>query len=530
MIKNIELHKRKAISNLPLILIILDGWGIASPNAGNAISLAKTAIFNDLMAKYPSSSLFADGEYVGLPKGQVGNSEAGHMNIGAGRVVEQDAVRINNSIKNGTFYKNSAFLQAINHAKKNNSNIHLMGLLSGESSPHSDPSHIVALLNLLNRQKMKNVYLHLFTDGRDSPRYASLKLVEDLQKKFFSGEQIASIIGRFFAMDRKKSWDRTEMAYDSLVVGTGRKAPNAQTAITEAYNRGESDEYIEPYVIFRKDKPTGRISNGDSIIFFNLRSDRARQLAKAFMQKNFSQNNENSFKRKKILSDICFVAMTDFGPELDEVLTAYPSIDVKQTLPMQLKDFRQLYISETEKYAHVTYFLNGGYMGKVDAEDHVCLPSPDVKFYDEVPGMCTENLTNQVSKFLKNKQYDFYVLNYAAPDMIGHTGNLKAAIKCCQIIDKNLGELVNNFLSHNGTVIITADHGNIEKMINLETGEIYTEHTANKVPFIIVNDQLKKSTKLKNGCLSDITPTILYLLGLDKPIEMTGKSLIEFKK
>jgi 2,3-bisphosphoglycerate-independent phosphoglycerate mutase len=529
MNKKIESIKGKK-TNLPLILIILDGWGIAPSNKGNAISLAKTSYINDLAAKYPSSSLFAAGEYVGLPKDQVGNSEAGHMNIGAGRVVEQDAVRINNSIKDGTFFKNTAFLQAINHSKKNNSNLHLIGLLSGDSSPHSDPKHIVALLNLFNRHKNKNVFLHLFTDGRDSPRYASLKLVEELQKNFFSNEQIASIIGRFYAMDRKKSWDRTEMAYNALVSGIGRFAPNAPSAITEAYNRGESDEFIEPYIIYQDNKPTARINDGDSIIFINLRSDRARQLAKAFMQKNFSQNNEDSFKRKKTLSNICFVAMTDFGPELDEVLTAYPSIDVKQTLPMQVKDLRQLYISETEKYAHVTYFFNGGYMGKVDDEDHVCLPSPDVKFYDEVPGMSTEDLTDQINKFLKTDKYDFYVLNFAAPDMIGHTGNLKAAIECCQIVDKNLEEIVNNFLKKNGTVMITADHGNIEKMINLETGEIYTEHTDNKVPFILVNDQLKNLIRLKNGSLSDIAPTILDFLGIKKPAEMTGKSLIEFKK
>jgi len=525
----------KQNSNLPMILVILDGWGIAKPNKGNAVTMARTPNIDELTRKYPATQLCAHGKCVGLPPQQDGNSEAGHMNIGAGRIVEQDAVRICKSINDGTFFKNAAFLEAIRHIKESSrggAKLHLMGMLSNGMSAHSDPDHILALLTLAKELKVKEVYLHLFTDGRDSPQYESLKLIEELSHGFKNGECIATIMGRFYAMDRKKKWERTERAYNALVLGDGLKAKSFQAAITEAYNRGESDEFIQPYAITRKGKLLPRIDNGDSVIFFNLRSDRARQLAKVFVQKDFNKMNPGSFKRKKVLKDLKFIAMTDFGPDLDSILAAFPSVDLRQTLPMQLADLNQLYIAETEKYAHVTYFFNGGYANQVAGETRMVLPSPDVKSYDETPAMASAELAKAVINNLKAKKYDFTMLNFAAPDMVGHTGNLEAGTKCCEEVDKYLGRIVQAYLKVKGTVLITADHGNIEEMINLETDEIDTEHSSYPVPFILVNNKLATSARHKiklrsDGILGDIAPTILELMGRKKPKEMTGRSLIK---
>jgi len=509
--------------NLPLICIILDGWGLSKEIEGNSIALADTPVFNRIMKEYPSTSLHAHGKYVGLPPGQVGNSEAGHMNIGAGRLVEQDAVKISKSINDGTFFKNAAFHEAINHATKNKGKLHLMGMLSNGMSAHSDPDHILALLIFLRKHNVKNVYLHLFTDGRDSPKYLAYKLIKRLEDSLQKGEQISTIIGRYYAMDRKKKWERTSLSYECLIANEGRKAKTASEAVQDAYSKGESDEFIKPYTIGKSEK--SRITDGDAVIFFNLRSDRARQLTKAFLQKEFNNMNPGSLKRSRSLHNFLFVAMTDFGPDLGRVLTAFPSVDIKQTLPMVLDDVKQTYIAETEKYAHVTYFFNGGYSGKVDGETQSLIPSPDVKSYDETPGMSSEGLTQLILDNLEKNLYDFTLMNYAAPDMIGHTGNLQAGIECCTIVDKDVGRIIDAYLKKGGTVVVTADHGNVEKMVDLETGEIYTEHTDNKVPFIIVNDKLKNKIKLKPGSLCDVAPTLLKIINHDKPKEMTGEAL-----
>ncbi len=527
----------KGVNCLPMILMILDGWGLDKPSKANAVAYAKTPTMDGLMKKYPHTRLYAHGKHVGLPRHQVGNSEAGHLNIGSGRLAEQDVVIINKSINNGTFYKNSAFSGAIRHVRQMNSKIHLMGMLSNGQSPHSDPKHLFAILDLLRKNKIDKVFLHLFTDGRDSPKYAALKLIGELEKKLLPREEIATIMGRFYAMDRKKKWERTEKAYNALTLGKGRSAGSAQAAITEAYNRGDSDEFIEPHIITADGAGKSRIGEGDSVIFFNLRSDRGRQLTKAFVQENFNKMNPGSFRRKKRLEHLYFVAMTDFGPDLDDIMTAYPSADLRETLPMQLPDLKQLYIAETEKYAHVTFFFNGGYAGRVAGEDQFMVPSPDVKSYDETPVMSSKKLAETVIKNLnlppagkeagKPAKYDFTVLNFAAPDMVGHTGNFAAAVECCQAVDRLVGRIVRAYLSVDGTVLITADHGNIEKMINLETGELYTQHTANRVPFIVVNKKLRKKINLRRkGALGDIAPTILKLTGRKKPRLMTGKPLI----
>ena len=534
----------KRLSAAPLIVVILDGWWLDRPSRGNATTLANTPTLDGLNKKHPSTKLYAHGKYAGLPPSQVGNSEAGHMNIGAGRIVKQDAVAINESIRNGTFFKNPAFRDVIDHVKNNKSKLHLIGMISNGMSPHSDNCHIMALLKMAKRECLKdNIYLHIFTDGRDSPQHEALKLLSILDKDMLKmgcitssnshgvkcptndriKTNIATIMGRFYAMDRNKNWERTKEAYKAMVLGQARTAPNPSAAIVESYNRNETDEFIRPYVLDKK----GLIKDNDGIIFFNLRSDRARQLAKVFVQENFNKRNPNSFKRKKTLKNLKFVAITDFGPDLDHILTAYPSIDVENTLPIVLnEDIKQLYIAESEKYAHVTYFFNGGYAGKVNGEDQIMIPSPNVKSYDKTPAMKSFELTKRVLSYLNKNKYGFVLLNLAAPDMIAHTGNLKASVKCCEAIDACVKNIVDAYLKKNGTVIITADHGNMEGLINLKTGEVDTEHSTNQVPFIMVRKDNKKLSLRRGGSLADIAPTILRLFGLKKPKMMTGKSLI----
>lgn len=512
---------------LPLVLIILDGWGLSREVTGNPIALAKTPNINAYFKKYSNTQLYAHGQYVGLPEGQPGNSEAGHMNIGAGRLVEQDAVVISKSINNGTFVKNPALLQATKHVKNNNSDIHLMGLICDVSSPHSDMDHLLSLISFFTAKTKQNIYLHLFTDGRDSPRFAALKILNHYHKVFENPRvQVASIMGRFYAMDRKKAWDRTKMAYEAMTLGQGQTARSVEDAVSQAYNRGESDEFILPTVIVDSaNKPLGAIGDDDVVVFFNLRSDRARQLSKVFVQNNFEEKNPGSFKRDGMIKNLLFVALTDFGPDLDSILTAFPSIDLKGTLVEAMADHRQLYIAENEKYAHVTYFFNGGYDRSIVGENRINIPSPAVATYDLKPAMSAREITKYVIKALNKKQFDFVVINFANLDMVGHTGNLAAAIKAVEVVDECLGDIVKIVLKKKGTAVITADHGNVEDMINLKTGEVETEHSCNPVPFLLINEQEKYQLK-KDGSLCNIAPTVLEVLGIDKPSEMSADSLI----
>lgn len=512
--------------NTPLVLAILDGWGIWNEKEGNAIALAKTPFIDSVYKKYPNTLIQASGTYVGLPGNQPGNSEAGHMNIGAGRVVEQDAVTISRSISNGTFFKNPAFLQAARHVEEHNSDVHLMGLLSDGSSPHSDDDHLLSLISFFISRTKQKIYLHLFTDGRDSPQFAALKILSNYNTIFDSKRvQIATVMGRFYAMDRKKSWDRTEKAYNALVMGLGQTAKTPIEAVNQSYNRGESDEFIVPSVIVHNKKPVGPIGDNDAVVFFNLRSDRARQLTKTFAQEEFEKKNPSSFKRAKKLKNLLFVALTDFGPDLSGVLTAYPGIDIPDTLPMALKDYKQCYIAETEKYAHVTYFFNGGYDHIVAGEDRIDIPSKDVASYAKQPEMSTKEVAKRLIADIKKDKYEVAIVNFAAPDMVGHTGDLKAGIKAVECVDKAVADLCQAVLAKKGTVIITADHGNVEEMINLKTKEVDTEHSINPVPFAIVSSS---KYKLKsNGKLANIAPTILDILGVKKPSLMTENSLIK---
>ncbi|USN53839.1 MAG: 2,3-bisphosphoglycerate-independent phosphoglycerate mutase [Candidatus Nomurabacteria bacterium] len=505
----------------PAVLLVIDGFGHAPAGPGNAVTLAKTPNLTKIMKENPWTLLDASGPAVGLPPGQAGNSEAGHMNIGAGRVVLQDSVHITKEIEDGRFFKNAAFLDAIHHCQKRNSRVHLMGLLSNEQSGHSNPGHLQALLKLMRQKKVKEVYLHLFTDGRDTPPRSGLGMLHKLEKTLRPNERVVSIAGRLWAMDRKKNWQRTDASYHMLIEGQGHQVKSASEAISQGYAHGTTDEFIEPSVIFEKDKPVGRIEDGDAVIYFNLRSDRARQLTKPFVQDNFKE-----FRRRKVMHDLAFVAMTDFGPDLNHLLTAYPSVDIQGTLPMALKGKRQMYIAENEKFAHVTYFLNGGYANPVANEDRIMIPSPAVAHYDEVPGMSTPGITLRTLSVLQKKQYDFIGMNFANCDMVGHTGNLKAAITAVETVDEAIGTLYKEIQKQDGLLFITADHGNVESMLFPETGEADTEHSQNPVPFIIAGKVPKQFNILKkDGVLGQVAPTVLDTLGIPIPTEMKLSSL-----
>jgi 2,3-bisphosphoglycerate-independent phosphoglycerate mutase len=512
----------------PTVLVILDGWGTAPPGPGNAVTLAKTPTMTAIWNEFPHTLLAAHGRAVGLPGNQEGNSEAGHMNLSAGWIVKQDAVYINESVKDGTFFKNTAFFEAIKHAQKYNSKVHVMGLLSNGESAHASPGHLYAVLDLLHREQIEKVFLHLFTDGRDSSRFAAIKLLPKLWTHFHGNEQIATIAGRFYAMDRIKRWPRIEAAYNAMVLGKGIIASSAEVAISSAYNRGETDEFITPTVIANDHKPLATIGDNDVIIFFNLRSDRAREITKTFVQKDFTEKNPGSFKRKKIARNLLFVALTDFGPDLPCVLTAFPSRNILSALPAVLRDRKQIYIAEEEKYAHVTYFFNGGNAEPIYGEERIKVPSLSISHYENKPEMNAEKVVFEVSRCINGGHYDFITVNFCNPDMIGHTGNLAAGIKAVQTVDACVGKIIRGIFKKDGTAIVTADHGNIEEMINLKTGEIDTEHSINPVPFIIVGSRFKnlKKRKLRKGVLADVAPTVLDAMGVTRPREMTRRSLL----
>lgn len=512
----------------PLILIILDGWGIAPPSKGNAIELAKKPTFDYLKKHFPFTQLLASGESVGLFPGMPGNSETGHFNLGAGRVVLDDGVFISQSIANKIFFQNQGLLEVMEHVKKNKSRLHLMGLLSETATAHANPEHLIALIKMAEINGVKEVFLHLFSDGRDTTSRCFLRAYTKI-KKSINHAKIVTLIGRFYAMDRKKEWSRTEKTYNLLVFGEGKKFENIEAAVSYAYSRSDvsanflTDEYIPPS-IFPINGKIITIDDNDGVIFFNLRSDRARQLAKTFVQKDFNQKNPGAFKRKKILENLFFVALTDFGPDLDSIKTAYPASKIKNGLVSTLKNNSQIYIAEKEKYAHVTYFFNGGYDQPIFGEKRVLIPSPDVESYELVPEMNARGVTEMIIEHIKKKT-NFIMANFANPDILGHTGNIPATIKAIEFIDQCLKRIYRLAVRAQADLIITADHGNADKMIDLETNEIYTGHTTNPVPFILISERYKK-TKLQEGILADVAPTILEILGIEKPKEMTGKSLI----
>lgn len=516
----------RASSCLPLVLVVLDGWGEAEPGKHNAITEADTPIMDALMQEYPNTTLRASGEAVGLLEGQDGNSEAGHLNIGAGRVVEQDVSVITKSVEDGTFFKNPAFEQAVQHVNKHHSKLHVMGLLTDWHSAHAHPDHLKALLEFTRERKVKEVYLHLFTDGRDTPPYAGKGFANELQDFLKPNEKIVTVMGRLY-LDRKKEWSRTERAYNALVAGEALHAKDLTSAIEEAYSRGETDEYVMPTILSKDGKKPGRIGSKDALVFYNLRSDRARQLTKPFVQKDFNKMNPGSFRRKKVLKDLIFVAMTDFGPDLGDILTAYPSPDVKRTLPMVLKDHRQYYVAETEKYAHMTYFFNGGYSDPVGGEKRILVNSPSVPNYDQTPAMSANEIADITIDTLDKDLADFIGLNFANADMIAHTGNMAKTVKALEILDTQIGRIVEKVQQKGGCIVITADHGNAECMYDAQKDHVNTEHSNNAVPCLVISESHKKDRLREGGVLGDVAPTLLEMLGIPRPKEMTGRSLFE---
>ena len=503
----------------PYVAIVLDGFGISNKYEGNAVELAKKPNYNKLKKDFVYTELLAHGKYVGLMNNKTSGSEVGHVNIGAGRIIKQDAAIISEAIEDGSFYKNEAFIKVKDHVLKNKSTLHLMGLMSNDDSPHSNFKHFRALIKLAKENNISKLAIHLFTDGRDSsPKSAKdhLRRWGGVLEEFGIGK-IASLTGRYFAMDRTKNWNRLIKAYNCMVKGEGEKASTPFNAIDNAYKKVDSDEYIEPTVIYEKQKPVSLIKNQDGIIFFNLRSDRARQLTKLFVLKNSTE-----FKPPKPgLENIKFVTLTGFGPKI-KVLTAYNDSHIKPTLPGSINGLRQLYITETEKFSHVTYFLNGKQPSKINNEARIMIPSPEAKNYAETPKMSASIISDVVIRYIKDQTFDFIFINYCNPDMLGHTGDIKAAVEGISFVDKCLGKLYSEVSKHKGTMFIFSDHGNSEEMLDKKTGEKITFHTKNKIPFIITSKKIKKIED--GGVLSQIAPSMLKFMDQKTP-KIMGKSL-----
>ncbi|KKT35977.1 MAG: 2,3-bisphosphoglycerate-independent phosphoglycerate mutase [Parcubacteria group bacterium GW2011_GWA2_44_12] len=502
------------------VLIILDGWGVSENADNNAIVLSRPRVYNNLMAQYSHTLLEAHGKSVGLPDGQVGNSEAGHMNIGAGRIVKQDSVYISEAILDGSFFKNPAFVAALQTVKKNGSKLHIMGILSGMQCPHMSPDHVVALLKMSDDREVSEVVVHCFTDGRDSPPDSALQnWHEHLQPYLTKNARLGSVSGRLY-LDRKEKWQRTKDLYAMFTLGEAKFfASTFESAVRSGYERGETDEFISPTLIQAEGK-NNLIENGDAVIFYNLRSDRARQLTMAFVQPLF-----DGFHRQKTVHDLQFVTMTDFGPDLSNCLAAYPSRLVRNSLPFVMKEYRQLYIAEMEKYAHMTVFINGGYPDAVAGEKRILVRSKDVLSYDEVPEMSAREITQVVLSNIKYDVYNFIVVNYANADMLGHTGNVEAAIAGVQVVDRCMGEIIEKVVSKGGLVMVTSDHGNAEYMQDAVSGSIDTMHETNLVPLILIDPE-KRRLKDVVGKLADVAPTLLSVLNIPVPPEMTGNNLL----
>lgn len=510
----------------PTLLVILDGWGIAPPSKGNAITLARTPILDKLYELYPSTTLGATGQNVGLEDNKMSGSETGHMNIGAGRIIPQDSFYISESIEDGSFFMNPALNGAVSHTKKSGGNFHVMGLMGNSDSPHSDPEHFRALLRLAKKSGIKEVYCHLFTDGRDSYPKSALEHLKYFRKIIFDEGigKIATICGRFYAMDRAKNWQRLTAAYDAMVFARGKTALFPEETIEKAYQKNLTDEYVLPTVILEDGKPVAKLSKNDAIVFFNFRSDRARQFTKLFVANNKEKIVKDNMPVIDKIKNLYFVAMTGFGPDLD-IHTAFPEHNILATLPMVLGKLKQLYIAESEKYAHVTYFLNGGYADPVGGEDRVMISSPIIDSYAKIPEMSAEALTQNVVKSIENDTYDFIAMNYANADMVGHTGDLKATVKAVEFLDKQLKILCKEVLKKKGNVIITADHGNADDMADFKADQPNTFHSKNPVPFLIIGEKFK-DRKLQKGVLGNIAPTILDIMGFEKPFVMDKNSLL----
>ena len=513
-----SLHGLNRSLNGPLVLIIMDGWGIAPAGRGNALTLAKTPNFNAFWNKYPHTELHASGEPVGVPAGMQGSSEVGHLNIGAGRIVYQSWIRINNAIRDKSFFENKEFTAAIQNCKRKKSALHIMGLVQ-DQGVHAHQEHLFALLKLCKMQKFKDVWIHFFSDGRDTPPKSALTYLHALEKQMqkLKVGRIGTVMGRYYSMDRDNRWERTQKAYSALANAAGMHVKTARDGIEKAYAVGETDEFITPKII---DDYHG-MKDGDSIIFFNYRLDRARQITKAFVENDF-----NEFKRNKL--KIHYVGMTEYYSGMHAHVAFGPQ-NMKNLLGEVIAKhgLKQLRISETEKYAHVTFFFNGQNEKPNKGEDRILIPSPKVATYDLKPEMSANEVISKLVAELDKGKYSVVICNLVNCDMVGHTGKMKAIIKAVETVDECMGRIAKKTLDMNGTALITADHGNAEDKIG-KNGEILTAHTINDVPFILVSSNEKlKNAKLRKGILSDISPTMLQILDIKKPKEMTAGSLIE---
>lgn len=510
-----------AHSPKPLVLIILDGWGFRETSEANAIAAAKKPHWEDFLKKYAHTLISGSGRCVGLPQGQMGNSEVGHLNMGAGRIVHQDFTRIDMEIENQHFFKNEVLLSAVKKGKA----VHILGLLS-DGGVHSHEKHLHALLELAVSQQTQQVYFHVFLDGRDTPPQSATRTLQALQAhcERLNCGKIVSIIGRYYAMDRDKRWERTQKAYDLLTQGHADfHAEDAVQALRMAYARGETDEFVKATSIHKINQAPITIQDGDSVIFMNFRADRARQLTHAFIDKDFQ-----GFTRQIIPELANFVTLTEYDATFN-VSVAFPPIPLTNILGDYLsqKGLRQLRIAETEKYAHVTFFFNGGVEKPYPGEERILIPSPKVATYDLQPEMSAPELTERLVAAIESQAFDVIICNFANPDMVGHTGNFKATVKAIEVIDECLGKIETALLKSGGEAIITSDHGNAEKMFDETTKQPHTAHTCELVPVIYIGRHAKVTKT--NGILSDIAPTLLYLLGLSKPLEMTGQSLFELR-
>jgi 2,3-bisphosphoglycerate-independent phosphoglycerate mutase len=511
------------MSKKPTVLMILDGYGLNENKAHNAVEEGKTPVMDGLMKEYPFVKGYASGMAVGLPDGQMGNSEVGHLNMGAGRIVYQELTRITKEIQDGTFFENPALVAAMENCKKNDSALHAFGLLS-DGGVHSHNTHLYGILEMAKRFGLSKVYVHCFLDGRDTPPASGKEFVEQLEAemaKIGVGE-VASVSGRYYAMDRDNNYDRVQIAYDALTKGEGVTAQSGPQAVQNSYDKDETDEFVRPTVVMKDGAPVATIKDGDSVIFFNFRPDRAREITRAFCDDDFT-----GFAREKRL-DLCFVCFSDYDPTIPNKDVAFHKIAVTNTFGEWLaaNDMTQARIAETEKYAHVTFFFNGGVEEPNAGEDRILVNSPkDVATYDLKPEMSAYEVCDKLCEAITSQKYDVIIINFANPDMVGHTGVEAAAIKAVEAVDECVGKAVEALKSVDGTMFICADHGNAEQLVDYETGDPFTAHTTNPVPFILVNYD-PAYTLREGGCLADIVPTLIEVMGKEQPVEMTGKSLL----
>ena len=507
----------------PVMLIVLDGWGYREETENNAIRLADTPVWDRLWAQRPHTLIQGSGAEVGLPAGQMGNSEVGHLNLGAGRVVYQEFTRINNAIRSGSFFTNHTLIDAVEGAVAAGGAVHLMGLLS-PGGVHSHEEHIFAMAEMAVQRGAREIYVHAFLDGRDMPPQSAGPSIEAMEAKLkqLGHGRIASLAGRFYAMDRDRRWDRVVLAYDLLTLGEAPvTAPDAMTGLKQAYERGETDEFVECTAIVPPGSESVRMRDGDAVIFMNYRADRARQMTRAFIEPEF-----DGFERRFVPKLSSYVSLTEYNKNFD-IPVAFPPERLKNVLGEYVSrlGLHQLRIAETEKYAHVTFFFSGGVEQPFPGEDRILVPSPKVRTYDLQPEMSAPELTDQLVAAIRSGKYDLVICNYANTDMVGHTGKLDAAMKAVETVDQCLGRVLEALDEVGGEVLITADHGNAECMADLESGQPHTAHTSDPVPLIYVGDRQVRF--VEGGALADVAPSLLVLMGLDKPREMTGHSVVE---